>query len=115
MLSLTSTKTNKPIAIIEGGKFNKSIVYLDSNSTQVEFYKGNNLLNEKLNKEINIVDGKFFIYPNLETQDAIYCAGPRGSGKSTFMAHYAKLFKSIFKNVKFIYLVKFQKMKLWIY
>ncbi len=98
MLSLQKNKSNKAIAIIEGGKHDKKIIYLDNDAKPVNYVEGNEQLNDKMNKELNIKDGKFFVYPDLTTQDAIYCAGPRGSGKSTFMGQYAKLFKTLFKK-----------------
>lgn len=112
MISLKKTVGSKPIATITGGEFDGQIVYLNQDTKKKIIYvKGNDQLNDKLNKEMKITDGEFFVYPDIETRETIYCAGPSGSGKSTWMGKYAKVFKSHFKKPDIYIFTKIQQDK----
>lgn len=86
---------NKPLAIINGGKLNNKIIYLDEDINNKKQYVSYELLNNKLNTEISIKDGKLFPLPELDKRECIFISGPAGSGKSTYVAEYIDYYKSI--------------------
>lgn len=85
---MLSLKDGIPICVVKGGKSNKTIVFLNDNI---------NLEKRKL----AISDGKFQQLPSEKTR-VIYIAGPAGSGKSTYVAEYVKLYKKLYPDAKII-------------
>lgn len=64
------------------------------------YKKASEELKKKSEKELIIDDGAVFPLPQKITNQVnyIYIAGPSGSGKSSFVSNYAKLYKKLNKN-----------------
>lgn len=80
-----SFKDGRPLAKIEGGKYDGKILFIDTNEKS----------KSKINN-ITLTDGKLIPLPNIDTRDVVHIGGPSGSGKSTYAANYMKNYKKIF-------------------
>ncbi|MBY0541430.1 MAG: ATP-binding protein [Campylobacterales bacterium] len=83
-------KVPKPIAFIQGGKYDKEVIYVHDDPDDSLFYEidlTEDDINAKI-KPIHAVNGRI----------SGYFAGSAGSGKSTMMAEYIKSYKKLYPH-----------------
>lgn len=78
-----------PVAIINGGDHDRTIIYLIKNPTKDE-------LNKDFKKITLDSDGKLIPLPNCQNHDTIYVAAPTEAGKTTYVANYIKMYMELF-------------------
>jgi hypothetical protein len=84
---------------IEGGKFDKRIIYVDPNSTE------SNEIDKSFDHLILVDGGKFQQTPDPKTERSVlYITGPSGSGKSTYTSLYIKQYQKLHKKKNPIYI-----------
>ena len=97
---LNLNKVGRPLARIEGGKYNGMIVSVsDHVASNADDDQGQNgLIKEfRLLKISN--DSKFQHIPDTtKEREILYIAGPSGSGKSTYTRKYLEQYVKKFKN-----------------
>lgn len=91
-MSLNTNKEGHPLAIINGGDYDKTKIYItDKQPSESKFNKSFSKIENK--------SGVFSIIPNTEKErDVGLVTGASGSGKSTFIKNYCKEYKRTFKN-----------------
>jgi hypothetical protein len=68
-------------------------------SLSVVFSKAKKDIDEKLDKEIKIEDGEVIPIPeDTDNGRHLYIAGPTGSGKSTWVANWVKMYRKLFPS-----------------
>ena len=92
-MSFNLDKIGKSIAVVDGGKYNKKVLSIETNDDY----------NKKITKEFNKLSiepsAKFQQIPdNTLTRIVGYIFGASGSGKSTYVSNYLKQYKKVFKN-----------------
>lgn len=92
-MSLNLDKVGRPLAIIEGGKFNNKIVSVFADGFDSEDIK-------KPFNSLKLTDSaKFQQIPNPDTErEILYITGASGSGKSTYTANYIKQYRKLYKK-----------------
>jgi hypothetical protein len=91
-MSLTFNRGEQnPIAIIEGGSLDRKILNLSD-----EAHEGN----DKYFERIDLDDGSFFTYPEVQPgqTDRIAVVGAPGARKSTFINKYLTVFHKVFPD-----------------
>lgn len=89
-MALNFSKTGRPIAKVEGGKYDKKVL-----NVYTEWDEDDNM--KRFNK-IKI-DGKFQQIPDPDKErEILYITGASGSGKSTYALNYIKQYKKIYKD-----------------
>jgi hypothetical protein len=88
-MALNLNKVGRPIAKIEGGKYDKKVLSIYTENHEDDFNRFNNLK----------IDGKFQQVPDPEKErEILYITGPSGSGKSTYSCNYINNWKKLKKN-----------------
>lgn len=83
-MALNFDEVGDPIALIDGGKKNGEILYVDRNEEIDGF------------DQLNVRSANMIPLINPNSRDVAYIAGPSGSGKSTYTAKLIKSFSKIF-------------------
>lgn len=86
MLSFEKGKNGFKIARIQGGKYDKNVIYMNTNETKNGF------------NETKINDGVLIPLPNKNIVEKIYISAVSGAGKSTWAGKYMMEYKKMFKN-----------------
>ncbi len=89
MLSLT--KTDKPLCVVTEGKNKGTIIYYNDKPSNAK-----SLIQKKLEKEMEITNGKFFPIPTIGTRQCVLVSGPSGVGKSWWLSEYTRLYNQVF-------------------
>lgn len=89
MLSLYDHGNGIPIARINGGKFDKEVIYIEEQQGKKQI------------KSIELPQGKVEPIPNPYKRGVLFISGPSGVGKSVYANMYARNYKKLFpeKNV----------------
>ncbi len=114
MLTFIKKKDRLPIGFITGGSLNNKIIYSDMDEKSKKRFVFDELLNDKLNKEITVEDGTLFPIPYLNAdgekqRQSIFICGQSGSGKSTWIARYVEYYKMLFPKNDVILFSKKEK------
>jgi len=105
-MSLNFNKDGKRVAVVNGGKYNKKMVYISSEADSGDEDSDND---NKISKTFTSIklnrDGKFQQTPDNHTErEIIYITGPSGSGKSTYTKNYIQQYKKLYpKNKIYIF------------
>lgn len=83
-MSLNFDDIGDPIALVDGGKKDGEIIYIDRED-QVDGFD-----------QVNVQSAELVPLINPNSRDIAYIAGPSGSGKSTYAAKLIKSFNKIF-------------------
>lgn len=98
MSYLSFVKGKKPIAVITSGNLRGDIIYLYNDRTdKVKIREG-----DKLHEFIIPNDAPENMFPVPAEQDLVYCSGPNGCGKTSFLSQYLKYLKRLFPNCEII-------------
>ena len=116
----TLKKSDRPIAVVRGGKHDKKTIYLtnvspakESKADITEEEKEENEIRSIMKmlgikksekgkfKHLEIMDGKIEMIPS-EERECGYVSGPSGSGKSFFCAAYLKKLAGMYPKMPFI-------------
>lgn len=94
-LSTNSSKNNRPLVKVKGGKNDGDVIYLNTTPP----------LTGRQAKCVDLSDGKFEPIPNTNSERSIiYVCGPSGSGKSTYSANYISAYRILYpKNKIFVF------------
>jgi energy-coupling factor transporter ATP-binding protein EcfA2 len=90
-MSFNFNGSGKPVAIITGGKYDKKLISLDSDTKDID---------QTSFKKLKISNDSKFV-PSLNTKterEILYITGCSGSGKSTFTRMYLEQYKKKYKN-----------------
>jgi hypothetical protein len=88
-MALTFEDEGRILAKITDGKFKNKLIYVVSETDDVG----------KSFSKLELKEGEFQHMPDPNTERQIlYITGASGSGKSTYTARYAKIYKQLFKN-----------------
>jgi adenosyl cobinamide kinase/adenosyl cobinamide phosphate guanylyltransferase len=98
-----SIDDGQPIAIVEGGKSNGEIIFVN-----LEDKKANSVIKRDPVTLIEVFDGKFQQLPSEEVR-ILYIAGPSGSGKSTYAANYIEKYRKLHPKSKFFIFSKLRE------
>lgn len=125
---ITLKQKGRPIAQIEGGKYNKDILSIydkeqeksccgmcnsecskkkkaerccDNCKPSCHKEEKETIGHSDLMTKFDVNDGKLEMIPNIKTREIVYIAGPSGSGKSTLAAKYIQKYKEIFPKSDF--------------
>ena len=92
-MAFNLNKEGKSIAVIDGGKFNKKVLSIETNADH------NKNITKEFSKLSIELTAKFQQIPdNTLTRSVGYIVGASGSGKSTYVCNYLKQYKKVFKE-----------------
>jgi len=108
---MLSIKDGKPIAIIKGGKFDNTIIYIDdklkrpNKDTKKEYFTRKHNVNSIDTLHIKPLD-EVYVYddgiiqplPDFNNTQRIYISGPTGSGKSYYIRMWLKEYIKVFPD-----------------
>jgi len=94
---LNLNKVGRPLAKIDGGKYNGRVVSV-SDKFSIQEDESDELINEF--RQLKIAnDSKFQHVPDTtKEREILYITGPSGSGKSTYTRKYLEQYKKKYKN-----------------
>lgn len=88
-MALNFEKIGRQISKVEGGKYDKKVLSVNTEFDEDEYKRFNSLK----------IDGKFQQVPDPDKErEILYITGPSGSGKSTYSSNYIQQWKKLKKN-----------------